>query len=134
FLDLKGNVVSPKMRSLKLRLEQTAPGRYEGTFDAPEVGQYILSIGYKDRDGRQKVQTAGAAVPYSPEYRELQANTATLTRLAEVTGGKFYPPLGAKPKEDPRRLVFRRERRATTAPQDLWPALLLAAALLFPLD
>src|SRR5207302_8780604 len=63
FLDLKGNVVSPKMRSLKLNVEQTAPGRYEGTFEAPEVGQYILSIGYKDRDGRQKLHTAGAAVP-----------------------------------------------------------------------
>ena len=41
FLDSKGAVVSPTMKSLPLRMEQTAPGRYEGSFDASEVGQYI---------------------------------------------------------------------------------------------
>src|SRR5207247_2012248 len=75
-----------------------------------------------------------AAMHYSPEYRELQANEATLLRLAEVSHGQVYPPLGSKPKEDLGRLVFRRDRRAATAPQDLWPALLLLAALLFPMD
>ena len=86
FLDLKGNVVSPKMRSLKL--ERQRPGRYE-ELEAPEVGQYIPSLGYKDRNGRQKLATAGTAVPYS-EYRELQANEATLLRLAEVSHGRVF--------------------------------------------
>jgi hypothetical protein len=134
FLDLKGNVVSPKMRSLKLKVEQTAPGRYEGTFEAPEVGQYILSLAYRDANGVQRLHTAGAAVPYSPEYRELQANEATLVQIAERTGGRTLPALGVKSREDLGRILFRRDRRARTTPQDLWPALLLAAALLFPLD
>jgi hypothetical protein len=54
--------------------------------------------------------------------------------VAETAGGRTFPPLGTKPRDDLRRRVFRRDRHARTAPQDLWPALLLAAALLFPID
>ncbi|MES4792609.1 MAG: hypothetical protein C4321_06120, partial [Chloroflexota bacterium] len=92
-LDVRGSAVSPKMKSLPLKIAQVAPGRYEASFDAPEVGPYIISLGYKDQNGNQKTQTTGAVVPYSPEYRELEANTATLTRLTEMTGGEMYPAL-----------------------------------------
>jgi hypothetical protein len=149
FLDLKGNVVTPE-RTLGLQLQQTAPGRYEGTFDAPDVGQYIVSVGYRDANGRQRLHTAGTAVPYSPEYRELSANESTLVRLAEATGGRVHAPLRggsnrgqAAPRAqspEPRAQsasaasIFRRDRRARTAPRDVWPLLLLLAALLFPID
>jgi uncharacterized membrane protein len=133
FLDLKGNVVTPE-RTLKLSMQQTAPGRYEGTFDAPDIGQYIVSVGYRDAQGRQRLHTAGAAVPYSPEYRELKANDATLTRLGESTGGLLYPALGTRADLDPKQAVFRHDQLARTAPQEVWPLLLLLAALLFPAD
>ena len=32
-------------------MNQVAPGRYEGTFDAPEKGQYMISLAYRDPDG-----------------------------------------------------------------------------------
>jgi hypothetical protein len=133
FLELKGNVVTPE-RTLKLSMQQTAPGRYEGTFDAPDIGQYIVSVGYRDARGRQRLHTAGTAVPYSPEYRELKANDATLTRLGETTEGLIYPALGTRGGRDPAQEVFRHDRRARTAPQEVWPLLLLLAALLFPAD
>lgn len=162
FLDLTGNVVTPE-RTLKLKLQQTAPGRYEGSFDAPDVGQYIVSIAYRDAQGRRRLHTTGTAVPYSPEYRELEANTATLVRIAETTGGRVLPALGgedplardeatqvrsdadtkhggararhgAASSTDLAATIFRRDRRTRATPQDLWPLLFLLAALLFPID
>jgi uncharacterized membrane protein len=133
FLDLRGNVVTPE-RTLKLRLQQTAPGRYEGDFDAPDVGQYIVSLGYRDAAGRQRLHTAGTSVPYSPEYRELKTNDAVLTRLAEITGGRIHPTLSQNPDAATTRALFRRDRRPRTTPQETWPFLLLLAALLLPAD
>jgi uncharacterized membrane protein len=139
FLEMKGSVSSPTMKHLPLRMEQTAPGRYEGTFDASEVGQYILSLSHKDEKGVLRVHTTGAAVPYSPEYRELRANEPLLTRLSDVSGGAVHAPIGkpADPTpnaERPTPDLFRHGGRTRTAPQELWPLLLLLAALLFPLD
>jgi hypothetical protein len=127
------------MKSIPLRMEQTAPGRYEGTFDASEVGQYILSLSHKDEQGNLRLHTTGATVPYSPEYRELRANEPLLTRLSDVSGGEVHPALArsAVPtpnSQSPTPDLFRHGGRSRTAPQDLWPLLLLVAALLFPLD
>jgi uncharacterized membrane protein/Mg-chelatase subunit ChlD len=155
FLEIKGSVASPSMKSLPLRMEQTAPGRYEGSFDASEVGQYIISLSHKDPNGVLHLHTTGAVVPYSPEYRELRANQPLLTRLSDVTGGEVHPALWlrAPGSEAPGRQelgagrrapgagsrapgaeLFRHGGRTLTAPQDLWPLLLLIAALMFPLD
>jgi uncharacterized membrane protein/Mg-chelatase subunit ChlD len=153
FLDIKGSVASPSMKSLPLKMEQTAPGRYEGTFDASEVGQYILSLSHKDAEGVLRLHTTGAAVPYSPEYRELHANQALLTRLSDVSGGVVHsalvgdssrqpgsnrgPAIDRTPNTQdrtPNRTLFRHDGRTRTAPQDLWPLLVLLAALLFPVD
>jgi hypothetical protein len=137
-LDIRGSAVSPSMKSLPLRIAQVAPGRYEATFDAPEVGPYIINLGYRDPTGGQRTQTTGAVVPYSPEYRDLQANTALLSTLADRTGGRVYPAIRTTElnEEVARALpqAFRHDRRAQAAPTDFWPALLLLAALLFPLD
>jgi uncharacterized membrane protein len=132
-LDIRGSVAGEKV-SPKLRMEQTAPGRYEGEFEAPEKGQYMVGLSYTDPGGTPRVHTVGAAVPYSPEYRDLAANTAVLTNLADKTGGKIYPTLAPKLHEQDLRRVWRRDRVAHSAPQDLWPMLLLAAALLLPAD
>jgi hypothetical protein len=151
FLEIKGSVASPSMKSLPLRMEQNAPGRYEGAFDASEVGQYIISLSHKDADGTLHLHTTGAVVPYSPEYRELRANQALLTRLSDLSGGEVHPFVrneerGTRNEIDqssphssflvPRSSadLFRHGGRTRTAPQDLWPLLLLAAALLFPVD
>jgi uncharacterized membrane protein/Mg-chelatase subunit ChlD len=153
FLEIRGSVSSPTMKSLPLRMEQTAPGRYEGSFDASEVGQYILSLSHKDEKGVLRVHTTGAAVAYSPEYRELRANQPLLTRLSDISGGVVHAPLegvrraasgvskdgqGTATDAHASRLTpdafFRHGGRTRTAPQELWPLLLLLAALLFPLD
>ncbi|MBI3946562.1 MAG: VWA domain-containing protein [Armatimonadetes bacterium] len=70
-------------------------------------------------------QTAGVAISYPPEYRDLKTNTFVLHRLAERTGGRVL--------KDPSE-VFGEERRPARVPRPIWEALLLAALLLFPMD
>ncbi|MFN3651717.1 MAG: glutamine amidotransferase [Armatimonadota bacterium] len=132
-LDIRGSVAGDNV-SPSLRIDQTAPGRYEGTFEAPEKGQYMVALRYTDKDGTPRIHRVGAAVPYSNEYRNLSANTATLTTVSERTGGRLYPPLGPERHEQDLTHVWRHDRRSHTSPQDLWPWLVLLGALLLPVD
>ncbi len=132
-LAIRGSAASDRHQS-QLEVDQVAPGRYESTFPAREKCQYMLSLAYRDARGVQRVHTVGTAIPYSPEYRDLKPDLPRLTRLAEASGGRLFPPL-----EDPRlgqqtAALFRHEGGASSLPLDIWPALLLLAALLFPLD
>jgi uncharacterized membrane protein len=132
-LDIRGSVAGTNV-SPKLRIDQTAPGRYEGEFDAPEKGQYMVALSYTDETGTPRTHRVGAAVPYSPEYHDLSANTAVLNALADRTGGTVYPSLGAKVPDQEARSLWRHDRRTHSAPDDLWPLLVLLAALLLPVD
>lgn len=132
-LDLRGSVAG-ETRSPQLRMDQTGPGRYEGEFEATEKGQYMVALRYTDPNGTPRSHIVGASVPYSPEYRDLSGNSAVLTALAERTGGQIHPPLGPKPESDRMRALWRHDRRTHNAPQDLWPLLILLAALLLPVD
>jgi len=64
-------------------------------------------------------------VPYSPEYREWGTNPARLAEWARTTGGASL----ATPAE-----AFVHNLPAGEQAQEIWLALLLVAALLFPLD
>lgn len=132
-LDIRASVAGERV-SPRLRVDQTAPGRYEGTFEAPDQGQYVIALRYTDARGTPRIHTVGAAVPYSPEYADLAANTAVLTRLADLTGGRVYPVLNQESMLEHLAAVWRHDRRVHSAPRELWPLLLLAAALLLPAD
>jgi len=134
FLDLRGTVTSER-QSTSLRMEQTAPGRYEGTFEALDTGQYLITLSYADPAVGQRIHTIGAAVPYSPEYAEIEANEPLLTGLPEVTGGQLHPAL-TEPggREATYRRLFRHDRRSHSAPVDVWPVLVLAATWLLLVD
>lgn len=124
FLEVRANVVTPDMRPHSLTLRQTGPGRYEGEFPATAIGTYLVNVSRSDRRGTVS-QTAGIALSYPPEYRDLKTNDFVLTRLAERTGGRVL--------RDPAE-VFGKGRQPARTPVEIWPALLLAALLLFPLD
>lgn len=124
FLEVRANVVRPDMVAQSLVLPQSGPGRYEGEFDATAIGTYMVNITRSDQSGTAS-QTTGFAISYPPEYQDLKTNHFLLTRLAERTGGRVL--------SDPAD-VFTKERRRARVPVEIWPALLLAALLLFPLD
>ncbi|NOZ24299.1 MAG: VWA domain-containing protein [Planctomycetes bacterium] len=128
FLDIVGNVVSPSFKAAPLKIEQTSPGRYEASFDAKDVGEYILNIGTRKKEGGYGFFTTGASVAYSSEYLNLTSNDALLRKIATLTGGKVLP------KEPKEANVFRRTEERAVTTIDLWPLLLMASVLLFPLD
>ncbi len=125
FLDIAATVVTPTMESLKVKLEQTAPGRYEAQFDAREVGQYLVHLRYQAAKGDTVAQTAGAVVPYSPEFKDIVANEFLLSRLTDITGGRQIK----EPSE-----VFGTQRTRASRSEEIWRALLIVALCLLPLD
>ena len=69
---------------------QVAPGRYRTSFRTPRRGINLLTV--KQPSGPSGAPpvalTVPFIVPFSNEYREMDANTELLQRLAEETGGK----------------------------------------------
>ena len=44
FLDVEAKIATPKLEHRSVKLEQTAPGRYEATFDARESGSFFANV------------------------------------------------------------------------------------------
>jgi uncharacterized membrane protein/Mg-chelatase subunit ChlD len=142
FAEFQGVVVRPDLSRQNVRLQQTAPGRYEGTVpDTDARGNYFVTLGYSQPGGGNGLITSGISVPYSEEYRELRSNAPALDTLSELTGGKV---LAWKQRDGRLDLdatlaqsdAFRRDPAArpprSFAP--LWPALLALACFLFLAD
>ncbi|MFQ5343065.1 MAG: VWA domain-containing protein [Anaerolineae bacterium] len=133
FLDLKAQIIGPDTSTGlsadhsidEVKLEQTAAGHYEGRVPVSQVGSYLVQIQQSERDTAAISQTTGFVVPYSPEYTSLTVDTALLTDITGTTGGR----VGIEPAE-----AFAHTLETVERTRPIWTWLLLAAALLFPLD
>ena len=131
FLNLNTVVVSPKGERSSVRLEQTGPGHYEGSFPTREVGSYLLNL-LETRDGKLAgAQVVGASVNYSPEFNAPEPNLHRLARLAEAGAGKV---LDASAPRDRLNNPFLHDRHRTYQPRDWWEWLLKLAVILFVID
>lgn len=119
------NVLAPDGTAQPVEIRQQAPGRYEGRFDASATGGYIISVAEGGAMGAPRVTRTGFSVAYPPEYQAVRANTNLLAQIAQTTGGTLL----SSPVQS-----FRPAARPGASIRNLWPALLLAAALLFPFD
>ena len=135
FLDLSGAVIGPEMKSQNIKLEQTAPGRYIGTFPAQETGSYhvMLSPG-----GGKAPLLVGVNVPYSQEFRDREADEALLASLAalEPKGGQpgfvIKDAAGVGNVDELLKVnTFRHDLPKATSRQEVWHLVLLAAACVF---
>ncbi|HVF91504.1 MAG TPA: VWA domain-containing protein [Blastocatellia bacterium] len=135
-LRLRAHVIAPDLSATDLPLDQTAAGRYEGSFPAVMRGAYLVSV---SEEGGQAAPTTGSVNSYSPEFAITGEDKDLLSRLSEATGGRVVPGLsgGLRAGDDAEAAagagLF--ERKATrTEPREIWEALLLAALLLLPVD
>ncbi len=124
-LQTQAAIVSPVSTST-LSLRQTAAGRYEGTFPAQDEGVYVMRVQAAGQGARAS-QTLGVVVPYSPEYRGVDADAGLLPRLSALTGGRVLTLGQTSP-------VFEHNLSAARSTTPLWPLLLLLAILLLPFD
>ena len=125
FLDVSASLVGPDLEPQEFALEQVGAGRYEVGIDLADTGTYLVRVGVQDGDEVLGQQTLGLVVPYSPEYRQSGPDGAFLRGLAGLTGGEQLTEPAA---------VFTHDLPAVSRGREVWAALLLVAALLFPLD
>ncbi len=123
--EAKVRVALPNGGSREVSLTQSAPGKFQGTFDTDEIGSYLVTVAEPDPKGGMRTRTTGFSLPYPAEYRTVRPNRPLLTRISETTGGKEV----VKPEEA---LRFVKDPGASIT--ELWPFLLTAAALLLPVD
>jgi len=138
FLEMSGTVVGPDLEPVDMKMEQTAPGRYVGTFPSDEAGSYFVMV--LPGAGAAPIRT-GVNVPYSDEFRGRQPNDPLLRRLADQTpeGGSAGRLIEAPDQlESLGELLkvntFRHDLRKATSSQDAWYYLVLGAACLFFFD
>ncbi len=88
-LELECVLISPDQSQRKLVVNQVAPGRYLGKFDASEEGSYLVHVNHDDGQGNIGGQTKSISVGYPAEFRALQSNEDLLKRIAEASGGRI---------------------------------------------
>ncbi len=90
FLQLNSSVIRPDQSVAPVTFTQTGPGRYEGSFDVDQTGQYIANVAVSESgESRGSIHT-GVSVPFSPEFRELITNEALLRQVVDKTGGRWF--------------------------------------------
>ena len=128
--------------------EQTNSGIYVAEFKADEAGSYFISaqaarkVKKKLPNGKEVEEEefdgirSGVTVPYSPEFADMEANTALLEKVREITNGRTL-------SEDPEALFeaakdgvpFRyTDLEQSKSLQPIWYWLLLTTAVLLLFD
>lgn len=125
YVDFTTKVINPDLTTREVRVRQVAPGRYEGTFPASNVGTYMMSLQSSEEAGASDLMTTGVSLSYSPEYDTKQSNDDFIEKLAKTSDGRIADE-GYNP--------FTHDLTIRERPTPLWPWLLLFAALALPLD
>lgn len=131
FLRMQGIVVAPSGESAPLRLDQTGPGRYEGSFTMPAAGNFLVNIqasAGEGADAKPVLIRTGVSQAYSPEFKDLATNESLLRKIAEVGNGRW---LDLPPEEAD---LFARNLPLTFSRQPLWSTLLKWAIVMFLID
>ena len=129
-LAIRGSVLGPDNEPREVRLVQTAPGTYEGEFDAAEAGNYVVGLSYTGPDSQSGTLRSGTVVNSSPELRELKSNEAVLRQIADRTGGRVLSSFDAQTAA----LFDRQGLIRRDAPMPVWDLLLPFAIALLLLD
>lgn len=124
-LEISAELSLPGGVSEELALPQSGPGHYEAPVDAREAGAYVASVIARGPGEFEAERTMGFAVPYPPDYADVEPDEELLRQAAARTGGRVIErpeDVWAPPAVLPRTRT------------EIWRALLWLAALLLPLD
>jgi Mg-chelatase subunit ChlD len=121
-LQLQAQFVGPDVSTTNVILDQTAPGQYEGDFDALARGAYLVTI--SENNGNKA--TAGVVNSYSPEFNITSTDETVLARISEITGGRSIAAGESS--------VLFANRPSKTIPHAIWQTLMLTALILLPID
>jgi len=120
-------LVAPDLTTQTVQMAQIAPGLYEGAFQPKDMGTYFLRLTGQQGGQTVAAQTRGFSLAYSPEYRQIESEVSVLSDIAKIGNGHELPL--DKPAE-----AFAHTLPAAPSNEELWPYLILVAALLLPID
>ena len=118
---MRALVRDPGGREQEVGVHPRAPGLYEARIDVAQPGPYLVNVSARSVDGSTDVTALRGF--YWGADRERRANGAdvpAMTALAQMTGGRLLGP-------DDGPFTGARAR----AYREIWPALALAALLIF---
>ena len=128
-LQLSGALLNPVGASVRIPLQQTAPGRYEASFSPQNEGAYFLTVSGEaqlEAGATSLTDLNGWVMSYSPEYVSRPHDERGLAEIAEITGGRNLA--------DEPAAAFAHDLGERQAASDLWERLVLLALLALPLD
>jgi hypothetical protein len=129
---LTGMVAVSGQASSPLALEQSAPGRYTGSFGVTGTGEYFITVAGQDGRGETiEPRTTAFAIPYSAEYVPRPQNLRLLRKLADLTSGQL---LHVTDGFETLAELFQVAGDGQRPPRSLWYVLILAALLLYFFD
>jgi uncharacterized membrane protein len=121
--DTEATITLPDGSARQVPLRQTAPGHYVEDVALPRDGAYAIAVTQR-KDGQAREVSAGYVQRPSAEYTPASGGAELLAQISAATGGSVLGSLAASAGPD----------RAAAAPRELWPWLLLAAAVLWPIE
>ncbi len=129
FMNIGGSILGPDGQPTAVKLVQTGPGTYEGDFDAPQEGNYVIPLHFEGKNGGGELM-GGLTINGAPEQRDLLSNDSLLQRIADSTGGRMLEPFEAESAN-----LFSREGLIVSAsPLPVWDILIPILLALLILD
>ncbi len=125
-LQMTTRVTGPVHAPNDIALTQTAPGRYQSTFDVPRPGRYYFSVRGHADGVNVGPQTFAFAVPYSSEFLHLGADHDMLRAMASAAGGQALPLTRASM----RLVTAANPKRKSQFEKIWWPFIVLALVLI----
>ena len=119
-------LINPQLDSQTIKVQQTAPGRYEADLEMAATGAWHLQMTQKMEGETLYQQSRGLIVGYSDELRLHKTNEELLKSVAAASGGVFSPA--------PSTIFEAAEGESASAATPLWPWLLIVALSLFVAD
>ena len=119
FMNIGGSILGPDGQPTAVKLVQTGPGTYEGDFDAPQEGNYVIPLHFEGKNGGGELM-GGLTINGAPEQRDLLSNDSLLQHIADSTGGRMLEPFEAETAN-----LFSREGLIVSAsPLPVWDILI----------
>lgn len=138
FLNMSGSAIGPDLKPFDFEIRQLASGRYVAEFPADQAGSYHLTI--VPNPGEAPI-LSGVNVPYSAEFRDRDTNLGLLTKLVAQRPDGGEPGVLASTDLSEGSIAqllkldtFRPDLPKAVSIGDIWPLLLVIAAVIFLAD
>ncbi len=127
-LDLSINILLPSGQNQTVELDQTAPGRYEYTFPAEEIGAYFFSVFGHESPSLSTPRAFGFGIPHTAEFENVGMNEQLLEDLAAATNGRVLSI------DNPPGDLFKASAESKKSGIPLWPYFVGAFLLFLMID